>query len=208
MAAPQRAMRAALLARLGGPEAVQLASDVAVPAVRAQEVLVRVAAASVNPIDCRIREGYARSVFERHLPLVLGRDFSGTVVERGSAAREFKLGKAVFGAVAPLSVQGSHAEYVAVHQNDICAKPANLSHTEAAAIPFASLTAWTALKRVAELQPGQRLLVLGGGSAVGGAAVQLARAWGVEVCATAGARSADRVLSMGAQVADSSEPFV
>ena len=167
-------MRAAVLRSFGGPEALRVASDVPVPSCGPREVLVRVAAASVNPLDCRVRAGYGRALYEPMLPLVLGRDVSGEVVARGDAARAFPLGAAVFGALSPVAPRGTHAEYVAVPEAHLARVPPGWSHIDAAAVPFAALTAWRALFTTANLRPGERLLVLGAGGAVGAAATHLA----------------------------------
>ena len=96
-------MRAAVARAFGGPEVVRVAKDVPVPRLAPDEVLVRVAAASVSPLDARVRAGYARALYAPMLPLILGRDVSGEVVARGDSARSFPLGAQVFGALSPLA---------------------------------------------------------------------------------------------------------
>lgn len=191
-------MRAAVLRSFGGPEALRVASDVPVPSCGPREVLVRVAAASVNPLDCRVRAGYGRALYEPMLPLVLGRDVSGEVVARGDAARAFPLGAAVFGALSPVAPRGTHAEYVAVPEAHLARVPPGWSHIDAAAVPFAALTAWRALFTTANLRPGERLLILGAGGAVGAAATHLASARACPVAVTCAESDASRLVEAGA----------
>lgn len=187
-------MRAAVVRAFGGPEVVRLATDVPVPRLAPDEVLVRVAAASVSPLDARVRAGYARALYAPMLPLILGRDVSGEVVARGDNARSFPLGAQVFGALSPVAPRGAHAEFVAVREAHLAPKPSAWTHAQAAAVPFAALTAWRALFTDADLKKGERLLVHGLGSTVGGLAAQLARARGAAaVAGSVGARSRARV---------------
>jgi len=187
-------MRAAVVRAFGGPEVVRVAKDVPVPRLAPDEVLVRVAAASVSPLDARVRAGYARALYAPMLPLILGRDVSGEVVARGDSARSFPLGAQVFGALSPLAPRGAHAEFVAVREAHLAPKPRAWTHAQAAAVPFAALTAWRALFADADLRPGERLLVHGLGSTVGGLAAQLAYARGAAaVAGSVGARSRARV---------------
>lgn len=196
-------MRAAVLSHFGGPEVIRVMDNLPLPRCSPHEVLVKVRAAAVNPLDCRIREGYGRAVYQPMLPLVLGRDVSGEVVAAGSSARAFPLGTAVFGALSPVAPSGTHAEYVAVAEAHLSKKPSCLTHEEASAIPFAALTAWRALFASGELRPGERVLIMGGGSSVGTAAAQLALAKGCQVAATCGPRSRARLASLGVtQLAD------
>ena len=182
-----------------------MADNLPVPSCAPHEVLVRVHAAAVNPLDCRIREGYGAPVYRGMLPLVLGRDVSGEVVATGSSARAFPVGAQVFGALSPVSPNGTHAEYVAVSEAHLARKPECLTHEEASAIPFAALTAWRALFASGgeELRAGERVLIMGGGSSVGTAAAQLALAKGCQVAATCGPRSHARLAALGVtQLAD------
>ncbi|MCO5580008.1 hypothetical protein L7F22_033874 [Adiantum nelumboides] len=146
-----------------------------------------------------MREGYGRSLFERLLPLILGRDVSGEVVAVGNSVKQIHVGQEVFGALHPTAVRGTYSDYSILEEDQLVAKPSSLSHMEAAAIPFAALTAWRALKGTAEIKEGQRVLVLGGGGAVGLAAIQLAKASGCQVTCTCGKRSMDRAVEAGAE---------
>jgi len=163
-----------------------------------------------------MREGYARSLFGRLLPIILGREFSGTVAAVGPGVLGLQAGSRVFGAVSPLRPDGCHADYVSVPASDLAPVPADWTHARAAALPFAALSAWASLFPPGEAQPlhpGRRLLVLGAGGAVGGAATQLGvwatgGAEGGGVSCVAGARSAARLLAWGAkEVGDSAAPL-
>lgn len=198
-------MRAAVLSRFGGPEVIEVVREFPVPVVKPHEVLVKVRAASVNPLDCRVRAGYGAAAYRPHLPMILGRDVSGEVVAAGaSAGRMFPLGTSVFGALSPVDTsRGTHAEYVAMPEAHLALKPKCLTHAEAAGIPFAALTAWRGLFGAGQLVSGERVLIMGGGSAVGTAAAQLATARGCHVAATCGPRSRARLSSLGVtQLAD------
>eukprot|EP00899_Mesostigma_viride_P020284 jgi/Mesvir1/28257/Mv04793-RA.1 len=191
-------MQGVVLERFGGSRELKFREGLPIPSCRPGEVLVRVLAAAVNPLDARIRAGYGRRLFEPWLPLVLGRDLSGVVVGLGERVRRLREGQPVFGALPPTARHGAYCEYVAVEERHLAVKPDSLTHEAAAAIPFAALTAWRAVMRDLAIRRGDRLLVLGGGSAVGGAAVQLAAACGAHVVATCRAGSVERVKTYGA----------
>ncbi|KAM7498661.1 hypothetical protein LguiA_023075 [Lonicera macranthoides] len=193
--------RAVLLPRFGGPEVLELRQNVNVPDLKPNEVLVRARAVSVNPLDQRMRSGYGRSLFEPLLPLILGRDVSGEVAAVGRSVRSHIVGQEVFGALHPTAVRGTYADYAILSEDEVTRKPASISHAEASAIPFAALTAWRALKSTARITKGQRVLVMGGGGAVGGSAVQIAVAAGCHVSTTCGSESIDRLLAAGADQA-------
>ncbi|KAH1218386.1 Reticulon-4-interacting protein 1, mitochondrial [Glycine max] len=187
--------RAVLLPSFGGPHLLQLRSHVPVPPLKSHDVLVRARAVSVNPLDTRMRAGYGRSIFERLLPIILGRDVSGEVAAVGDKVR------LVFGALHPTAVRGTYADYAILSEEEVTPKPDSLTHVEASAIPFAALTAWRALKSTARISEGQRILVVGGGGAVGLSAVQFAVAAGCSVVTTCGSQSVDRLLAAGAEQA-------
>lgn len=146
-----------------------------------------------------MREGYGRSLFEPLLPLILGRDVSGEIIAVGNSVKQLQVGQEVYGALHPTAVRGTYSDYSILDEDQLVAKPSFLSHTEAAAIPFAALTAWRALKGTAQVKEGKKVLVLGGGGSVGLAAIQLARAAGCQITCTCGKRSMDRVLEAGAE---------
>ncbi|KAA8523946.1 hypothetical protein F0562_010369 [Nyssa sinensis] len=148
-----------------------------------------------------MRSGYGRSLFEPLLPLILGRDVSGEVAAVGASVRTLSVGQEVFGALHPTAVRGTYADYAILSEDELSVKPVSISHVEASAIPFAALTAWRALKSTARITEGQRLLVVGGGGAVGFSAIQLSVAAGCHVSTTCGSESIDRVLAAGAEQA-------
>lgn len=190
--------RAVVLPRFGGPEVLELRSSVGTPALKPHEVLVRARAVSINPLDLRMRSGYGRSIFGPLLPLILGRDVSGEVVAIGASVSSLAVGQEVFGALHPTAVRGTYADYAILTEEELSVKPSSVSHVDASAVPFAALTAWRALKCTARISKGQRLLVLGGGGAVGLAAIQLAVASGCMVSCTCGRESIERTLEVGA----------
>ncbi|XP_051124763.1 uncharacterized protein LOC127247098 [Andrographis paniculata] len=190
-----------LLPRFGGPEVLEFRDNLNVPDLKPNEVLVRARAVSVNPLDCRMREGYGRSLFEPLLPLILGRDISGEVAAVGSSVRSLSVGQEVYGALHPTAVRGTYVEYAILAEDELISKPESLSHVEASAIPFPALTAWRALRDTANIKQGQRVLVIGGGGAVGFSAIQLAVAVGCHVSTTCEKKSIDRILAAGAEQA-------
>ncbi|KAK4778640.1 hypothetical protein SAY86_006168 [Trapa natans] len=193
--------RAVMLPRFGGPEVLELRDNVAVPDLKPNEVLVRARAVSINPLDTRMRSGYGRSIFQPLLPLILGRDVSGEVAEVGASVRSLRVGQEVFGALHPTAVRGTYAEYAILAEDELTPKPDSITHIEASTIPFAALTAWRALKSTARIIEGQRVLIIGGGGAVGFAAVQLAVAAGCHVLTTCGGQSVQQALAAGAEQA-------
>jgi NADPH:quinone reductase-like Zn-dependent oxidoreductase len=173
-------MKAVRIHSFGGPEVLQL-EDVPQPEPRDDEVLVHVRAASVNPVDYKMRSGgYAKP---ERLPMELGRDISGTVARCGTQVQRLKSGDDVY-AMLPWDRYG-YAEYVAVKANDSARKPARIDHQHAAAVPLAALTAWQGLFDHGELKSGQRVLIHGAAGGVGHFAVQFAKQAGAEVIATA-----------------------
>ncbi|KOM43526.1 hypothetical protein LR48_Vigan05g113000 [Vigna angularis] len=193
--------RAVLLPSFGGPHLLELRSNVQVPQLKPHEVLVHTRAVSVNPLDTRMRAGYGRSIFERLLPLILGRDISGEVAAVGASVTSVSVGEQVFGALHPTAVRGTYTDYAILSEDEVTPKPDSLTHVEASAIPFAALTAWRGLKCTARISEGQRILVVGGGGAVGLAAIQLAVAAGCSVVTTCGSQSVERLLAAGAEQA-------
>lgn len=191
-------MRAVFIERFGGPEVLRF-GDQPTPTPRADQVLVAVHAASVNPRDWLLREG--RYVF-RHLmpgfPLILGSDVSGVVVARGRRAARFAVGDAVFGLQPPFGRMGGYAEYVAIPERALAAKPAALTHEEAAAVPCAGLTAYDALVGLGGVGPGARVLVIGASGGVGSYAVQVAAALGATVTAVTSTANVAFARSLGA----------
>jgi NADPH:quinone reductase-like Zn-dependent oxidoreductase len=182
----------------GGPDALELA-QAPIPQREPGQVLVRVRAAGVNGLDWKLREGFLRDAMPLPLPAVLGLEFAGEVMEAGPNSA-FRVGDRVLG---PLSGIGAYADVVAVDEANFARTPEALSDVEAAALPVVALTAAQVLEAAGPLQSGTRVLIHGAAGGVGGFVVQLAKAAGAEVWATASARSRDHVLGLGAdQVID------
>jgi NADPH:quinone reductase-like Zn-dependent oxidoreductase len=188
-------MKAVRIHSFGGPEVLRL-EDVPTPEPKPDELLVRVFAAGVNPVDWKIREGLLGKV---PLPTIMGSDFSGEVEAVGRDVTDFHVGQPVFGVVGDES--GSYAEFVLAPAAQVAEKPANLTHIEAAALPIASITAWQALFDVANLQRGQKVLIHAAAGGVGTFAVQFAKWKGAHVIGTASSHHLDFVRQMGADEA-------
>lgn len=191
--------RAVRIERFGGPEVVDLA-DIAVPALAAGEVLVRTAIASVNPVDWKIAEGQYPPLGEDKLPIVLGRDLSGTVVAVGAGA-DAKIGDRVCAFID--TDRGAQSTLVVLKPGEAVAVPEGVSFEDAGAVPLAAMTAWQGLFDHGGLEAGQSVLIHGGAGGVGHIAVQLAKWKGAHVIATASGKDLDFVRSLGAdQVVD------
>ena len=188
-------MRAVIQHSFGGPQVLEVA-DLARPEPLPTEVLVRVHAGSVNPVDAMIRSGDFPLFGEP--PFVLGWDISGVVEAVVPGVTRFQVGDEVFGMPFFPRPAGGYAEYVAAPSRQLARKPAALDHVHAAALPLAGLTAWQSLVDTARIRSGQRVLIHGGGGGVGHLAVQIAKAHGAHVIATAGAPKHDFVRSLGA----------
>ncbi|WP_328876086.1 NADP-dependent oxidoreductase [Streptomyces sp. NBC_00287] len=174
-------------------------TEVPDPQVGADDVLVRVHAASVNPLDFKIRDGAFKVILPYRLPLILGNDFAGVVVEVGSDVTRFAVGDEVYARPDKDRI-GTFAELIAVHQNDLAPKPATLTMAEAASLPLVALASWQALVVKAQVQPGQKVLIHAGSGGFGTIAVQLARQLGAHVATTASGANASLVKELGADV--------
>ncbi|MDG4901885.1 MULTISPECIES: NADP-dependent oxidoreductase [unclassified Mesorhizobium] len=188
-------MRAVTQNSVGEPDVLFVAEQPA-PSPKASEVLVRVKAAGINPVDGAVRAGYFPLIGEP--PFILGWDISGTVEALGTGVTAFKLGDAVFGMPRFPKQAAAYAEFVATPVDEIAAKPAAIDHAQAAALPLAGLTAWQGLVRHGGLQSGQRVLIHAGAGGVGHLAVQIAKARGAWVIATASPDKLEYVRSIGA----------
>ncbi|WP_405988935.1 NADP-dependent oxidoreductase [Streptomyces sp. NBC_00986] len=178
---------------LGGPEVLEEV-QVERPAPRANEILIRVRAAGLNPTDWKHR---ATGGFLGEPPFTLGWDVSGVVEAVGVGVARFAPGDEVFGMLSYPWGHGSHAEYVAAPARAFVRKPAGIDHVQAGALPLVSLTAWQALVENAELQPGQRVLIHAAAGGVGHVAVQIAKARGAHVIGTASAAKHDFLRELG-----------
>ena len=190
-------MKAVRIHQFGGPE-VLIYESAPVPEIAAGEVLVRVKAAGVNPVEWKVRSGGSRIGAGEPLPIILGWDISGTVEAIAPDVTAFKPGDEVYGMVRFPELGSAYAEYVAAPAAHLTPKPKTLTHVQAAAVPLAALTAWQALFDALDLQPGQRLLIHAAAGGVGHIGVQLAHIHGAHVIGTASVRNAEFVRSLGA----------
>jgi NADPH:quinone reductase-like Zn-dependent oxidoreductase len=192
-------MRAAVIDATGDAAALHLAT-IATPVPVLSEVLVRVVAAGVNPIDAKTRAGSGVSGALTSYPATLGFDFSGVVVKAPFEAHPFPAGTEVFGMAAFPRSGGSYAEYVVVPSLSLARKPASLSHVEAAGVPLAALTAWGLVVETALAHEGQRILIHAASGGVGHFAVQFAAYFGAQVIATCSTRNTAWLRELGADV--------
>jgi NADPH:quinone reductase-like Zn-dependent oxidoreductase len=189
-------MKAVRVHEYGGPEVLKY-EDAPKPQAAPGEVLIRVHAASVNPVDWKIRAGYLQQMLNYKLPVILGWDVSGVVDSVGAGATRLKPGDEVYSRP-DMTRDGTYAEYVAVKESEVALKPKSIDHATAAAIPLAALTAWQALYDAAKISAGQTLLIHGAAGGVGTFAVQLAKRKGAQVIATASKKNHDFLRSLGA----------
>jgi NADPH:quinone reductase-like Zn-dependent oxidoreductase len=194
-------MKAVYLERFGGPEVLQY-GDLPDPVSGPGEIVIDVAAASINAADWKFRSGqYARHSGAK-FPLIPGRDFSGSVSTLGAGIGDLKVGDAVFG-VLDIGREGTYAEKLAIKAAIVGKKPAALSHAEAAAVALTGLTAVNAVADTLQLQRGETILIQGGAGGVAGFAIQFAKHVGARVITTTSAANRDYVLGLGAdQVID------
>lgn len=176
-------MKAAIINHFGKPEVFEI-SEIAKPEIKADQLLVKVSAVSINPIDWKQRKGNHKYILGSPFPIVLGYDVCGDVVETGTEISNFKKGDKVFG-VLDNKYGGALAEFAIGHENCFAHKPENISDIDAAALPMASLTALQALRDKAQLKKGQSVLILGASGGVGHMAVQIAKIMGAKVIAVA-----------------------
>ncbi|MET7270957.1 NADP-dependent oxidoreductase [Streptomyces flaveolus] len=191
-------MRAFMVEKYGG-EAGMRAAELPDPRVGADDVMVKIHATGVNPLDLRLRNGDFKLLLPYRLPLVLGNDLAGTVVRVGPSVTRFAVGDEVYARPDKDRI-GTFAELIAVHQDDLAPKPATLTMTEAASLPLVALTAWQALVERAHVQPGEKVLVHAGAGGLGSIAVQLAKALGAHVATTVSTAKVDLAKDLGADV--------
>src|SRR6266536_5485145 len=159
------------------------AADVPEPEVGDGDVLVKVRAAGLNPLDTMVRNGEFKRLLKYRTPFVLGHDVAGVVSRVGSAVRDFQAGDEVYARPRDLRI-GTFAQYIAIDQDDLAPKPASLTRHEAAAVPLVSLTAWQVLVDRAHVKPGQKVLVHAGAGGLGSTVIQLAKHLGATVATT------------------------
>ncbi|MUM18841.1 NADP-dependent oxidoreductase [Mycobacterium sp. CBMA271] len=179
-----------------GPEGLRVA-DVPTPSVGPHDVLIDVRAASINPLDKMVRNGEFKQLLRYKRPFILGHDLSGVIAKVGAEVRGFEAGDEVYARPRDLRI-GAFAEQIAVHADDIALKPASLSFEEAAAVPLVALAAWQALVELADVQPGQKVLVHAGAGGLGSTAIQVAKHLGAYVATTASAKDVDKGRALGA----------
>lgn len=189
-------MLAAYIEAYGGPERLRVGT-LPEPRPGAHDLLIEVAAASVNPIDFKLRQGKVKSMMRFDFPLVLGNDLSGTVREVGAAVTRFKPGDRIIARLGKTRI-GAFAERALVAESDAALAPSSIDLVDAAALPLAGLTAWQALFELGQLSAGQTLLVHAGAGGVGHFALQLGRWKGAKVYTTASDKNRERCLRLGA----------
>jgi NADPH:quinone reductase-like Zn-dependent oxidoreductase len=189
-------MKAVVVHEYGGPEVLKL-EEAPRPEPKENEVLVRVIGAGVNPVDALIRSGKYAKFFGTTLPLVPGYDIAGVVEKTGAKVTKLKVGDAIY---AYPMWGGGYAEYDVVAEGEAALKPKSLNYIEAASVPLVALTAWQALIDVAKLSAGQTVLIHGGSGGVGSMAIQIAKARGAKVIATASTPNQGLLKELGADV--------
>ena len=191
-------MKAFIIDRYGKKEVGRIA-DMPDPEVRDDDVLIRIHAASINPLDSKTKSREFKLILPYRLPLILGNDMAGTVVRVGARVRNFKPGDEIYARPDDDRI-GTFAEFIAVKASSLALKPANLSMVEAASVPLAALTAWQVLVETAKLKKGQKVLIHAGSGGVGTIAIQLAKHLGAFVATTTSTANIAWVKDLGADV--------
>lgn len=191
-------MRAIILTGFGGVENLVI-EEVPIPVISDKEVLIKVKALSINPVDIKTRLGRGHAArLREYNPIILGWDVSGIVSKTGKSVTSFKTGDEVFGMVNFPGHGKAYAEFVAAPESHLALKPFNISHEEAAAASLAALTAWQILKEKSVIEPGYRVLIHAAAGGVGHYAVQMSKHLGAYVIGTASGKNRDFVLALGA----------
>ncbi len=189
-------MRAARIHAYGDASQFRV-EDAPDPVAGDGDVLIRVVASSVNPIDFKMRGGVLRRGAPRKMPTILGMDVSGVVEQVGAGVTRFRVGDAVYSSPSHKR-NGTYAEKVVIKASEVAHKPASLTHDEAASLPLVGLTAWRSLVTIGKLQPGEKALIQAGSGGVGTFAIQLAKALGAEVATTCSERNVQLCKDLGA----------
>jgi NADPH:quinone reductase-like Zn-dependent oxidoreductase len=190
-----KTMKAVCIYSHGGPEVLRY-EEMPLPRPQTGEVLVRVHAAGINPVDWKIREGLLHDLLQHAFPLVLGWDVSGVVESLGPDTSRLRVGDEVY-SKPDITRDGAYAEFIVIKESEVALKPASLDHVHAAALPLAGLTAWQALFETAGLTAGQRVLIHAAAGGVGNIAVQLAKWKGAHVIGTASSKNHDFLRKVG-----------
>ncbi|WP_368084363.1 NADP-dependent oxidoreductase [Vibrio splendidus] len=188
-------MKAVYLEEYGNAQNLTF-GDIAKPTITPNQVLIKVQGAGVNPVDWMVREGFLESTGQHEMPLIVGWDAAGQVVEKGNNVSNLKLGEQVY-VYAPISEQGAYAEYLAVDSDLVASAPKSLDIVTAAAVPLAATTAWQALVEGCQLKAGQRVLIHNASGGVGSFAVQIAKALGAYVIGTASSSNKAYLMALG-----------
>ena len=191
-------MKAFIVDRYGSSDSVR-AGDMPVPQLRDDDVLVQIHAASINPLDLKIRDGKLKLVLPYRLPIILGNDLAGIVAGVGAGVLRFKAGDEVYARVDTDRI-GAFAELISIREDSVALKPETLTMEEAASIPLVALTAWQTLIERADLKAGQKVLIHAGSGGVGTIAIQLAKHLGATVATTTSTANVDWVRGLGADV--------
>ncbi|WP_293268242.1 NADP-dependent oxidoreductase [Neptunomonas sp.] len=189
-------MKASFITQYGTDEEIKV-GELATPTFSSTQVLIKVSAAGVNPVDFHVRNGMLADSNTHTLPLTLGWDAAGIVAEVGDDVDSLNVGDEVF-VFSPIGQQGTYAEFLAVDADVVTAKPTSLNMVESAGVPLASVTAWQGLIETAQLKKGQTVLILGGSGGIGGFAIQIAKSIGAHVITTASSKNEAYVKSLGA----------
>jgi NADPH:quinone reductase-like Zn-dependent oxidoreductase len=176
------------------------AADMPEPTFGKDEVLVKIIATSVNPLDKMVRNGELKQLLKYKKPFTLGHDVAGIITKIGSSVHKFKVGDSVFSRPRDLHI-GSFAEYIAINEADIALKPSNLTFSEAAALPLVALASWQALVEQAHIKSGDKILIHAGAGGLGSTAIQLGRHLGAKVATTVSARNIELAKKLGASIA-------
>lgn len=194
----KKKMRAAYYEDFGGPNAVKV-GEMEIPELKEAEVLIKIKAAGVNPVDAVISKGHYKDMMPHSLPVIPGWDVAGVIEERGHGARRFEVGDEVFSyARRPEVKWGTFAEYIVIPESYLAKRPSGTSWEEAAGVPLAGLTAYQSVYEAGKLQKNQKILILGASGGVGTFAIQLAKAKGAEVIGVASEKNHDYMKSLGA----------
>jgi len=189
-------MNAVRIHQYGGPEVLRY-EGAPFPRAGTGEVLIKVHAAAVNPIDWKVRAGFAKDRLKYKMPFIPGWDLSGVVEAVGAGASRFRVGDEVYSRP-DIARDGAYAQYIAVRETEVALKPTSVDHLHAAAVPLAALTAWQALSNAAKLSAGQSVLIHGAAGGVGSFAVQFAKLKGARVIGTASKKNHEFLRSLGA----------
>tara|TARA_B100001175_G_scaffold293695_1_gene280393 strand:+ start:2816 stop:3853 length:1038 start_codon:yes stop_codon:yes gene_type:complete len=199
-------MYAAVIKNYGDELSFEIDDSLPLPKPKSNQVLIKIEASSVNPIDLMKRQGYGNSIFEKQrrtkFPWILGSDFSGYVVDKGDKVSRFKEGDEVWGCTSNANC-GTYAEFAVIDQDEVNNKPSNINFEEAASLPYVFLTTWAAIVRWAGLRPkdlsNKNIFIQGGAGGVGTVAIQLFKHWGCNISTTCSHENIDLLKSLGAE---------